>query len=71
MITSQWHVRGMTCDHCVKAVVSEIAAIPGVEDVVVELLPGDDSIATVTSSLVLDVEALRGAVDEAGYELIA
>jgi copper chaperone CopZ len=58
----------MTCSHCVGSVSSEIKQIPGVTDVQVDLASGA---VTVTSDQPLDIEAVRGAVDEAGYELLA
>lgn len=71
METAQYTVRGMTCDHCVNAVTEEISAIPGVTQVVVELVANGDSDVTVTSDAALDSEEVRAAVDEAGYELIS
>lgn len=60
-------VAGMTCAHCVAAVTDELSAIAGVTDVAVDLASGD---ATVTSTAPLDVDAVRAAIDEAGYELV-
>ncbi len=58
-------VAGMTCEHCVTAVGAEVGALPGVSDVDVELASG----AVVVSGSNLDGEAVRGAVEEAGYSL--
>ncbi|MFF5175939.1 heavy-metal-associated domain-containing protein [Micromonospora sp. NPDC000089] len=68
MATGSYQVRGMTCGHCVDAVRAEIGAIPGVTDVRVELATGR---VDVTSERPLDDEAVRAAVDEAGYDLVA
>lgn len=65
-VTSTYTVTGMTCEHCVKAVTQEISAIDGVGDVRVDLGSG---VVTVTSDGPLSDEAVRAAVDEAGYEL--
>jgi copper ion binding protein len=65
-VTSTYTVTGMTCGHCVSAVTEEISAIDGVGDVRVDLGSGT---VTVTSDAPLSDEALRAAVDEAGYEL--
>jgi copper ion binding protein len=65
-VTSTYTVTGMTCAHCVKAVTSEISELPGVDDVQVDLASGA---VTVTSDAPLPVDAVRTAVDEAGYEL--
>jgi copper ion binding protein len=67
MSTTTYQVTGMTCGHCVQAVTSEVSAIDGVTDVQVDLESGR---ATVTSDQPLDAEAVAGAVDEAGYQLV-
>lgn len=71
MATARYLVQGMTCGHCVNAVTEELSAIPGVTDVSIELVEGGVSPVTVTSDADLEVETVRAAVDEAGYELIA
>ena len=65
-MTTTYHVKGMTCGHCVNAVSTEITKVAGVTGVDVDL---DTGLVTVTSNGQLDVEAIRSAVDEAGYEL--
>ncbi len=70
MITTAYKVQGMTCDHCVRAVTSELSALVGVSEVSVNLNAGAVSDVTVTSSVALDDAAVRSAVDEAGYELV-
>ena len=66
MTTSTYTVTGMTCGHCVNAVTEEVTALPGVTAVDVDLASGR---LTVTSDAPVDDEAVRAAVDEAGYEL--
>ncbi len=65
-VTSTYTVTGMTCEHCVKAVTGELSELDGVRDVRVDLGSGA---VTVTSDAPLDGQAVRAAVDEAGYEL--
>ena len=65
-VTSTYTVTGMTCQHCVNAVTSELTEIDGVRDVSVDLGTGA---VTVTSDAPLTDDAVRAAVDEAGYEL--
>ena len=65
-VTSTYTVTGMTCGHCVQAVSGELSALPGVEDVQVDLASGA---VTVTSEAPRTDDAVRAAVDEAGYEL--
>jgi copper chaperone CopZ len=66
--TTTYQVSGMTCGHCVRSVTGEITALPGVETVEVDLGTGA---VTVTSQQPLEVDAVRAAVDEAGYELVS
>ena len=68
MTTTTFTVRGMTCGHCVNAVSAEVEALPGVSNVEVDLTTGT---VTVTSEQPLDTGAVRAAVDEAGYRLVA
>jgi copper chaperone CopZ len=65
-VTNTYTVTGMTCSHCVQAVTGEISALPGVAEVRIDLASGA---VTVTSETPLEDEAVRAAVDEAGYEL--
>ncbi|MFD6661889.1 heavy-metal-associated domain-containing protein [Micromonospora chalcea] len=64
---STYQVNGMTCGHCVKSVSTELSALAGVTDVQVDLATGR---VTVTSQNPLDADAVRAAVDEAGYDLV-
>jgi copper chaperone len=66
MSTATYTVSGMTCGHCVSAVTEEVTAVPGVTGVDVDLASGR---LTVTSDAPVDDDAVRAAVDEAGYEL--
>ena len=65
-ITTTYTVEGMTCGHCVASVTEEVTQIAGVSDVDVELATGE---VTVTSDSELDIETVRAAVTEAGFEL--
>jgi copper chaperone len=62
--TSSYTVVGMTCGHCVNAVTEEVAQLPGVTAVDVDLASGG---LTVTSDAPVDETAVRAAVEEAGY----
>jgi copper chaperone len=68
MITATHRVTGMTCDHCVRAVTDEVSKLSGVTNVEVDLASGN---VTVSSDAPLVEGALRAAIDEAGYELVA
>jgi copper chaperone len=64
--TTTYQVEGMTCDHCVRAVTTELVLVPGVTSVDVDLESGA---VTVTSNGPLDRAVVEEAVDEAGYRL--
>lgn len=66
MSSSTYTVVGMTCSHCVMSVTEEVNAIPGVQDIDVELATGR---LTVTSEADLDPAVVEQAVAEAGYQL--
>lgn len=66
MSTAIYTVVGMTCGHCVTAVTEEVSQLPGVTGVDVDLASGG---LTVTSDAPVDEDAVRAAVDEAGYEV--
>ncbi|MFJ9075516.1 heavy-metal-associated domain-containing protein [Streptomyces sp. NPDC102278] len=64
--TTVYRVTGMTCGHCEGAVTGELTALPGVASVKAVAATGE---VTVISTAPLDEDAVRAAVDEAGYEL--
>jgi copper chaperone CopZ len=66
MATTTYTVRGMTCDHCARAVTAEVSRISGVTDVSVDVPAGR---MIVTSAQPPSDEAVAAAVDEAGYEV--
>ncbi|MDT4926492.1 MAG: copper chaperone [Pseudonocardiales bacterium] len=70
MSIQNFPVTGMTCEHCVAAVRSELGALAGVTDVSVDLDANATSTVTVTASEALTDEQVAAALDEAGaYEL--
>ena len=64
--TATYTVTGMTCEHCVASVREEIGEIDGVSGVDVDLTTGA---VTVRSERPLEREAVKAAVEEAGYQL--
>jgi copper chaperone len=64
--THTYTVTGMTCAHCVASVTEEVSEIAGVTDVAVDLASGA---LTVTSDQPLPDDAVRAAVEEAGYSV--
>ncbi|KUN83383.1 copper-transporting ATPase [Streptomyces bungoensis] len=65
-VTTVYKVTGMSCGHCEGSVSGEISEIPGVTSVKAVASTGE---VTVVSEAPLDDEAVRAAVDEAGFEL--
>ena len=59
-------VVGMTCDHCARAVSTEVGALAGVSDVHVDVPTGQ---VRITADRTLSTDELREAVEEAGYQL--
>ncbi len=64
--TTTYLVTGMTCGHCVASVTEELSAVPGITGVTVDLPTGR---VDVSSETPLDDNAVRAAVQEAGYEI--
>ena len=62
-----YRVAGMTCGHCVMSVREEVSAVSGVQSVDVDLASGR---LTLVGAGVED-DAVRTAVAEAGYEVVA
>lgn len=66
MSTQNFTVVGMTCGHCVSSVTEEVTEIAGVNNVDVDLASGN---VTVTATEPISDDAIRAAVEEAGYSL--
>ena len=60
------HIVGMTCQHCVAAVVEALGRVDGVRDVEVNL---DSGTATFSEEKPVDMTAVRQAVADAGYKV--
>lgn len=69
-ITQIFDVAGMTCGHCVSSVTEELSELPGVESVTVDLNVGGASAVTVRSTSALTTDAVRAAIEDAGYKLV-
>ena len=64
MTTRTYDIPGISCGHCKAAIEGEVAKVPAVEAVVVDI---DARTATVTGET--DDAAVRAAIDEAGYDV--
>lgn len=67
--TVELYVSDMTCGHCVASVKEELSEIDGVKNVEVILKTGGLSKVTVLSDVMIDDDALRDAIVEAGFEI--
>ncbi len=65
--TRTYTVDGMTCGHCRASVIEEVLQVSGVKGVDVDL----DSRRMTVAGEAFDDGAIRAAVDEAGYTLVA
>ncbi|GGO16259.1 copper chaperone [Microbispora rosea subsp. aerata] len=65
MSVKTYTVQGMTCGHCVSSVKEEVGEIPGVTGVEVDLDSGRLDVSGDVSD-----DAVRKAVEEAGYTLV-
>jgi copper chaperone CopZ len=61
-------VQGMTCDHCVRAVSTELGSLDGVDRVTVALNPGGASRVSFRAPADLADATVRAAIEEAGYQ---
>jgi copper chaperone len=61
--TRTYSVPGISCDHCKRAIESEVSTVDGVVDVAVDV---DAKLVTVAGG---DDLAIRAAIDEAGYDV--
>jgi copper chaperone CopZ len=66
MSTVVYEVPGISCGHCKAAIEGEVGKVEGVDAVEVSIA---DKTVTVSGSAT--DEALRAAIDEAGYEVAA
>jgi copper ion binding protein len=68
MITESFQVPGVSCQHCVNAITTEVAAIPGVQHVQVAL---DSKTVTVAHAEQVSTDQIVAAIVEAGYDEVA
>jgi len=66
MTTAIYHATGLTCEHCVRAVTTELESVRGVDSVMVTLVPGGHSALIVTSDAPLSAETVEEVLLEAG-----
>ena len=69
METVTLKVEGMTCGGCVASVTRVLKAVPGVDDAAVTLQPGEARVAFDPART--GVPALRAAIEDAGFDVVA
>lgn len=67
-MTSVFEIAGMTCGHCVESVTKAMQDLPGVTKVEVDLASGQ---VELTSDTPPESTAVRAAIEEVGFELVA
>jgi len=60
-------IQGMSCHHCVMSVTKALTAIPGIQNLKVDLVKGE---ATFENTQNVPSPNIRKAVEEAGYKVI-
>ena len=61
--TKTYEVPDMTCGHCVQAITDNVSPLEGVTDLSIDL---DTKLVTVVGG---DDAAIRGAIDDAGFDI--
>ena len=61
--THSYSVPGISCDHCKRAIETEVSGVAAVESVDVDV---DAKLVTVVGG---DDDAIRAAIDDAGYDI--
>jgi copper chaperone len=62
-------VDGMSCEHCVKAVTKAVGALPGVDQVSVDLKNKTVAVSYAPGSDMLD--RIKSEIEEQGYDMIS
>ena len=65
MSTRTYVVPGISCDHCKHAIEEEVSQVPGVDRVVVDVASRTVDVVGAAAD-----DAIRAAIDEAGYDEI-
>ncbi len=64
--TKTFNVPDMSCDHCVRAITTELSAIQGVAEVNVDL---DQKTVTLTIDETVTDDQIVAGLDEAGFDV--
>lgn len=69
--TKTYPVEGLTCGHCVSAVIEEVLALHPVSSVDVHLVAGATSTVSVTSTGLDDADVERALAQAGDYRLVS
>lgn len=61
-------VDGMSCSHCVNAVTKAVGALPGIENVSVDL--GGKTVTVKFDPAQSPLDAIKSAIDDQGFEVL-
>ncbi|MDF3002111.1 MAG: copper ion binding protein [Bacillota bacterium] len=61
-------VEGMSCEHCVKAITKAVRALPGIQEVAVDLKAG--TVTVEHDSAQSPLEKIKSEIEEQGYDVI-
>lgn len=62
------NVEGMSCEHCSRAITNSIGALPGVDEVLVDLAAGTVTIAYDAEKSPLD--KIKAEIEDLGYDVV-
>lgn len=68
--SANFAVTGLTCGSCASRVKGAVAALEGVRDVRIDLVPGGTSTVSVFSAEPVNSSAITAAVEKAGYHVL-
>ena len=71
MTTAMYAVDGLVCESCKAAVLEHVQSLSGVRMAAMDLVTGGQSPLIVTSGTKLGPNAVRGAVEHVGFDILA
>lgn len=69
--TTSYSVPGVSCQHCIDAITAGVGAVPGVDQVRVDLNAKTVTVTWAGDGVGTDDAPVRAAINEAGYEIAA
>jgi len=69
MVKTVLNVEGMSCEHCVRAVIGAVAVLPGVDRVVIDLETGTVTVDHDPAQSPLN--KIKFEIEEQGYDIVS